>query len=152
MVPTVRGGQAAVFVHEEQWRICVFTEDAYMLKPATCRSHDHLPWDPFQIAVSSEIYYVQHRGSSNLKWGAKLIMLRDLNLDTADPARSGTYSVRVTDPRQSSDEIVGTDEIHHGRDRFQIHNIIVSRSTQIIASSGIAVHWTWPRTPPIWAS
>ncbi|MEM8840846.1 MAG: SPFH domain-containing protein, partial [Pseudomonadota bacterium] len=52
----------------------------------------------------------------------------------------GTYSIRVSDPARFMSEIVGTDgEVTTDEVQFQIRNVIVSRFSNALASSGIPV-------------
>ncbi|MEM7545653.1 MAG: SPFH domain-containing protein [Pseudomonadota bacterium] len=139
---TVREGQAAVFVHEGQLAD-VFGPGLYMLETnnmpimTTLQHWDHGFRSPFK----SEIYFVSTRRFQDLKWGTKNpIMLRDPEFGPTRLRAFGTYSIRVTDPALFLREIVGTDgEVTTDEITFQLRNVIVSRFSNALASSGIAV-------------
>ncbi|MEM6946293.1 MAG: SPFH domain-containing protein, partial [Pseudomonadota bacterium] len=137
---TVREGQAAVFVHEGQLAD-VFQPGLYQLETnnmpimTTLQHWDHL----FQSPFKSEIYFVSTRRFQDLKWGTKNpIMLRDPEFGPVRLRAFGTYSIRVSDPGLFLQEIVGTDgELTTDEVQFQIRNVIVSRFTNALGSSGI---------------
>ena len=138
---TVREGQAAVFVHEGQLAD-VFGPGLYMLETnnmpimTTLQHWDHGFNSPFK----SEIYFVSTRRFQDLKWGTKNpIMLRDPEFGPTRLRAFGTYSIRVSDPALFLQEIVGTDgEVTTDEVTFQLRNVIVSRFSNALASSGIA--------------
>jgi len=139
---TVREGQAAVFVNEGQIAD-VFPPGMYMLETnnlpvlSTLQSWDH----GFQSPFKAEIYFVSLKQFTDLKWGTKNpVMLRDSDFGPTRLRAFGTYAIRVADPRVFLSEIVGTDgEFTTGEIQGQLRNIIVSRFSNAIASSGIPV-------------
>ena len=139
---TVRGGQAAVFIHEGQLAD-VFTPGLYMLETnnmplmTTLQHWDHGFKSPFK----SEIYYVNTTRFNDLKWGTKNpIICRDPEFGPVRLRAFGTYSVRVVDPAKFLTEIVGTyGEFTMDEISFQIRNIIVQEFSRTIARSGIPV-------------
>ena len=139
---TVREGQAAVFVHEGQLAD-VFGPGLYMLETnnmpilTTLQHWDH----GFQSPFKSEIYFVNTRLFTDLKWGTRNpIMCRDSEFGMVRLRAFGTYTMRVTDPGKFMTEIVGTDgEFTTGEIEFQVRNVIVTHFSQILASSGIPV-------------
>jgi membrane protease subunit (stomatin/prohibitin family) len=139
---TVREGQAAVFVHEGQLAD-VFQPGLYQLETnnmpilTTLQHWDH----GFQSPFVSEIYFVNTRRFTDLKWGTRNpITCRDPEFGMVRLRAFGTYTMRVSDPAKFMTEIVGTDgEFTTSEIEFQIRNVIVSNFSQIIASSGIAV-------------
>ena len=139
---TVREGQAAVFVHEGQLAD-VFGPGLYELETnnmpilTTLQHWDH----GFQSPFKSEIYFVNTRLFTDLKWGTKNpIMCRDPEFGMVRLRAFGTYTMRVADPGKFMTEIVGTDgEFTTEEIEFQIRNIIVTHFSQIIAASGIPV-------------
>ncbi|MFO1105765.1 MAG: SPFH domain-containing protein [Amaricoccus sp.] len=139
---TVREGQAAVFVHEGQLAD-VFGPGLYMLETnnmpilTTLQHWDH----GFKSPFLSEIYFVNTRRFTDLKWGTKNpILCRDPEFGVVRLRAFGTYTMRVTDPGKFLKEIVGTDgEFTTDEIQFQIRNVIVSSFSQIIAASGIPV-------------
>ena len=139
---TVREGQAAVFVHEGQLAD-VFGPGLYELETnnmpilTTLQHWDH----GFQSPFKSEIYFVNTRRFTDLKWGTRSpITCRDPEFGMVRLRAYGTYTMRVADPGKFLVEIVGTDGVFTtGEIEFQIRNVIVSHFSQIIASSGIPV-------------
>jgi len=139
---TVREGQAAVFVHEGQIAD-VFGPGLYMLETnnmpvlTTLQHWDH----GFKSPFVSEIYFVNLRRFTDLKWGTRNpITCRDPEFGMVRLRAFGTYTMRVADPAKFMTEIVGTDgEFTTQEIEFQIRNLIVSHFGQIIASSGIPV-------------
>jgi membrane protease subunit (stomatin/prohibitin family) len=139
---TVREGQAAVFVHEGQLAD-VFGPGLYQLETnnmpilTTLQHWDH----GFQSPFVSEIYFVNTRRFTDLKWGTRNpITARDPEFGMVRLRAYGTYTMRVADPALFMTEIVGTDgEFTTQEIEFQIRNHIVSNFSQIIASSGIPV-------------
>jgi membrane protease subunit (stomatin/prohibitin family) len=139
---TVREGQAAVFVHEGQLAD-VFAPGLYMLETnnmpvlTTLQHWDH----GFKSPFVSEIYFVNTRRFTDLKWGTRNpITCRDPEFGMVRLRAYGTYTMRVTDPARFMTEIVGTDgEFTTSEIEFQIRNHIVTNFSQIIASSGIPV-------------
>jgi membrane protease subunit (stomatin/prohibitin family) len=139
---TVRESQAAVFVHEGQVAD-VFGPGLYMLETNNMPVMTTLQhWDHgFQSPFKSEIYFVNTRRFTDLKWGTKNpILCRDPEFGSVRLRAFGTYTMRVADPAKFLAEIVGTDgEFTTQEIEFQIRNVIVANFSQIIASSGIPV-------------
>jgi membrane protease subunit (stomatin/prohibitin family) len=139
---TVREGQAAVFVHEGQLAD-VFRPGLYMLETnnmpvlTTLQHWDHLFNSPFK----AEVYFVSTRRFQNLKWGTRNpIVMRDPEFGPVRLRAFGTYGIRVSDPGLFLQEVVGTDgEVTTDEVQFQIRNVIVSRFSNALASSGIPV-------------
>lgn len=139
---TVREGQAAVFVHEGQIAD-VFQPGLYQLETnnmpimTTLQHWDHGFSSPFK----SEIYFVSTRRFQDLKWGTKNpIMMRDPEFGAVRMRAFGTYSIRVADPGLFLQEVVGTDgEFTVDEIQFQLRNVVVSRFSNALASSGIPV-------------
>ena len=139
---TVREGQAAVFVHEGQLAD-VFPPGLYMLETnnmpvmTTLQHWDHGFASPFK----SEVYFVATRRFQDFKWGTKNpIIMRDPEFGMVRCRAFGTYTLRVTDPAKFMTEIVGTDgDFTTEEIAFQTRNVIVSRFSNALATSGIAV-------------
>jgi len=137
---TVREGQAAVFVHEGQLAD-VFTPGLYLLETnnmpvMTALQH----WDHgFSSPFKSEIYFVNTRRFTGLKWGTKNpIMLRDPEFGPLRLRAFGTYATRVVDPARFMTEIVGTDGDYSTEEiALQLRNIIVNKASVALAQSGI---------------
>jgi Putative virion core protein (lumpy skin disease virus) len=99
-------------------------------------------WDHgFSSPFKSEIYFVSTRRFQDLKWGTKNpIMMRDPEFGPVRLRAYGTYTIRVTDPALFMTEIVGTDgEFTTDEIAFQLRNVVVSRFSNALAKSGIAV-------------
>jgi membrane protease subunit (stomatin/prohibitin family) len=139
---TVREGQAAVFIHEGQLAD-VFEPGLYMLETNNMPILTSLQhWDHgFKSPFVSEIYFVNTRRFTDLKWGTRNpILTRDSEFGLVRLRAYGTYTMRVVDPAKFMTEIVGTDgDFTTAEIEFQIRNIIVTHFSQIIASSGIPV-------------
>lgn len=139
---TVREGQAAVFIHEGQLAD-VFGPGLYQLETNNMPIMTTLQhWDHgFKSPFLSEIYFVNTRRFTDLKWGTKNpITCRDPEFGVVRLRAYGTYTMRVTDQGKFLTEIVGTDgEFTTDEIQFQIRNIIITHFSQIIASSGIPV-------------
>jgi membrane protease subunit (stomatin/prohibitin family) len=139
---TVREGQAAVFVHEGQIAD-TFGPGLYLLETnnmpvlTTLQHWDH----GFQSPFKSEIYFVNLRRFTDMKWGTRNpIMCRDPEFGMVRLRAFGSYTMRVTDPARFLAEIVGTDgEFTTQEIEFQIRNYILTHFGQIIATSGIPV-------------
>ena len=139
---TVREGQAAVFIHEGQLAD-VFAPGLWELETnnlpllTTLQHWDH----GFQSPFKSEIYFVNTRLFTDLKWGTRNpVMCRDSEFGMVRLRAFGSYTMKVADPGKFMTEIVGTDgDFTTSEIEFQIRNIIVTHFTQIIAASGIPV-------------
>jgi membrane protease subunit (stomatin/prohibitin family) len=139
---TVREGQAAVFIHEGQLAD-TFGPGLYELETnnlpilTTLQHWDH----GFRSPFLSEIYFVNTRLFTDLKWGTRNpITCRDPEFGPVRLRAFGTYTMRVADPAKFLTEIVGTDgEFTTEEIEFQIRNVIVTQFSQIIATSGIPV-------------
>jgi membrane protease subunit (stomatin/prohibitin family) len=95
----------------------------------------------FHSPFKAEVYFVNTRNFTNLKWGTKNpVMLRDQEFGPVRLRSFGSYVVRVNDPRKFITEIVGTgghftvDDISE-----QLRNLIVSRLADALGESGIAL-------------
>jgi membrane protease subunit (stomatin/prohibitin family) len=92
---------------------------------------------PFKV----EVYFVNTRNFTNLKWGTQNpIMLRDQEFGPVRLRSYGTYVVRVSDAVRFINEIVGTSS------RFtvegvaeQLRNLIVTRFADLLGESKIPV-------------
>jgi membrane protease subunit (stomatin/prohibitin family) len=139
---TVREGQAAVFIHEGQLAD-VFAPGLYMLETnnmpilTTLQHWDH----GFQSPFKSEVYFVSTTRFNDQKWGTKNpIMARDPEFGPVRLRAFGSYAMRVSDPGKFITEIVGTDgEFTADEISFQIRNMIVQETSQVLAKSGIPV-------------
>ncbi|HIJ87500.1 MAG TPA: SPFH domain-containing protein [Desulfuromonadales bacterium] len=93
----------------------------------------------FHSPFKAEVYFVNTRNFTNLKWGTKNpVILRDQEFGPVRLRSFGTYVVRVNDPAKFIEEIVGTGG-HFTLDDIseQLRNLIVSRFADALAESGI---------------
>lgn len=93
----------------------------------------------FHSPFKAEVYFVNTRNFTNLKWGTKNpVILRDQEFGPVRLRSFGTYVVRVHDPAKFIEEIVGTGG-HFTLDDIteQLRNLIVSRFADTLAESGI---------------
>ncbi len=139
----VRESQAAVFVNEGQIAD-VFTADmagTYDLRTqnlpilSTLKGWKH----GFESPFKAEVYFLNMRQFTNLKWGTKNpIMLRDAEFGPVRLRAFGTYTLRILDPAKFIKEIVGTDG-HFTTDEVtgQLRNMIITRFTDILGESKI---------------
>jgi len=139
---TVRESQMAVFIHEGQLAD-IFGPGLYELETnnipilTTLQHWTHGFNSPFK----AEIYFVNTRRFTNLKWGTQNpIMLRDPEFGPVRLRAFGSYAIRVTDAEKFMKEIVGTDG-HFTQDEIslQIRNIVVQKFSRAVAASGIPV-------------
>jgi membrane protease subunit (stomatin/prohibitin family) len=138
----VRQSQAAVFVNEGKIAD-VFSSGRYRL------ATENLPvlttlkgWQyGFHSPFKAEVYFVNTRNFTNLKWGTKNpVIIRDPELGPVRLRAFGTYVVRIAAPDRFIREIVGTDG-HFTIDAIaeQLKNLIVTRFADMLASSRIAL-------------
>ena len=138
----VREGQQAVFINEGQLAD-VFPPGTYTLTTqnlpilSTLKGWKH----GFESPFKAEVYFVSTRQFTDQKWGTKNpVMLRDPEFGPVRLRAFGTYAVRVDDPAQFLREIVGTSG-HFTTSEItdQLRNLIVSRFTDKVAESNLAV-------------
>ena len=139
---TVRESQVAVFVNEGQIAD-VFFPGRYVLETqnipilSTLQGWKH----GFESPFKAEVYFVNTRRFTDLKWGTKNpVMMRDPEFGPVRLRAFGTYEIRVADSGAFLREIVGTDG-HFTTDEVtdQLRNLIVSRFSQEVGGSGIPV-------------
>lgn len=137
---TVRQAQVAVFVNEGRCAD-VFGPGMYTLETqnlpllSTFQNWRHGFSSPFK----AEVYFVNTRRFTDLKWGTKNpIMMRDPEFGPIRLRAFGTYSIRVKEADIFLREIVGTDG-HFTTDEItsQLRNLIVSRFANILGSANI---------------
>ncbi len=139
---TVRESQAAIFVNEGEIADVLgpglYELDTNNLPLLTTIQH----WDHgFNSPFKAEIYFVNIRKFTDLKWGTKNpIIIRDKEFGVVRVRAFGTYEMRVADPALFLKEIVGTDGHFRVQDiSNQLRNIIVSRFSDIIANANIPI-------------
>lgn len=138
----VRQSQAAVFVNRGQIAD-IFPSGHYRLDT------DNLPilstlagWKyGFHSPFKAEVYFVNLRNFTNLKWGTKNpVILRDPEFGPVRLKAFGTYVVKISDPERFIREIVGTE----GRFTLeqvtdQLRNLIISRFSDLLGEKNIPV-------------
>lgn len=139
---TVREGQMAVFIDQGQiadifgpGRHELSTENLPVL--STLQSWPHAFESPFK----AEVYFVNTRKFTDLKWGTKNpIILNDSRFGMLEVRAFGTYVFRITEPGKFIKEIVGTDG-HFTQDEIsgQLRSQIVAQFTDTIGESGFPV-------------
>ncbi len=139
---TVRESQAAVFVNEGEIADVlgpgIYELETKNLPILTTLQH----WDhAFNSPFKAEIYFVNLRKFTDLKWGTKNpIIIRDKEFGVVRLRAFGTYEMRISDPSLFLKDIVGTNGNFNVDDiSNQLRNIIVSRFSNIVADSGVPV-------------
>lgn len=93
----------------------------------------------FHSPFKAEVYFVNTRNFTNLKWGTKSpVIVRDPEFGAVRLRAFGSYVVRVGDPEKFVNEIVGTGG-HFTIDAIaeQLRNLVVTRFSDLVAESGI---------------
>ncbi len=95
----------------------------------------------FNSPFKAEVYFVNTRNFTNLKWGTKNpVMLRDPEFGPVRLRAFGTYVVKVSDPARFIREIVGTNG-HFTLDGVaeQLKNLIVTRFSDMLGECNIPI-------------
>ncbi len=139
---TVRQAQVAVFVNEGQCAD-VFQPGMYTLETKNVPILSTLQgWKyGFNSPFKAEVYFVNTRRFTDLKWGTKNpVMMRDPEFGPVRLRAFGTYAMRVKDPVAFIREIVGTDgHFTTGEITEQLRNMIVARLANILADLKVPV-------------
>lgn len=138
----VRQAQAAVFV--DRGKIAdVFLPGQYSLTTKNLPVLTTLlGWKyGFHSPFKAEVYFVNMRNFTNLKWGTKNpVILRDQEFGPVRLRSFGSYVIRVNEPTKFIREIVGTGGHFTLNDiSEQLRNLIVSRFADALGESNIAV-------------
>lgn len=138
----VRQSQAAVFVNQGEiadvfpsGRHKLVTENLPLL--TTLKGWQYGFHSPFK----AEVYFVNTRNFTNLKWGTKNpVILRDPEFGPVRLRSFGSHVVRVSDPALFVREIVGTNA-HFTLEGItdQLRNLIVTRFADLVGESRIPV-------------
>jgi len=137
---TVRQSQAAVFVNMGTIAD-VFSPGRYRLETRNMPILTTLlGWKyGFHSPFKAEVYFVNTRNFTNLKWGTKNpVIVRDSEFGAVRLRAFGSFVVKVGNPARFINEIVGTgghftvDEIAE-----QLRNLVVTRFSDLVAESGI---------------
>ncbi len=139
---TVRESQLAVLMNEGE------VGDVYlpgrhelttsnMPITTTLKSWKYLFDSPFKV----DIYYVNTRQFTNLKWGtSNPIIVRDPEFKQVRLRSFGTYTMRVTDPQKFIKEFAGTHPwVRIDAVSEQLRNAIISKLAEGLAEAGISV-------------
>lgn len=138
----VRESQVAVFISEGKLAD-VFQPGTYTLKTENLPILSTLKgWKyGFDSPFKAEVYFVNTKNFTDLKWGTKNpIMMRDNDFGIVRVRAFGTYCIKVKNAGKFLKEIVGTDgnfttdEIYE-----QLKNVIVTRFTDILGEQKIPV-------------
>jgi membrane protease subunit (stomatin/prohibitin family) len=138
----VRESQVAVFINKGKLAD-IFEPGDYTLETdnmpimSTLQGWKHGFHSPFK----AEVYFVNTRRFTNLKWGTKNpITLRDPEFGPIRIRAFGTYGIKVSNSEKFIKEIVGTDG-HFTTDEItdQLRNLIVSRFSDIVGEAKIPV-------------
>lgn len=125
----VRESQTAVFVYEGQ-TADVFTPGRYTIDGGNTPILSKLgAWKyGFNSPMKSEVYFVNTKQFTNMKWGtSNPIMLRDNDFGIVRLRAFGAYSLRVSDPAGFIKEIAGTNGQFQTEDiDGQLKRVIVS--------------------------
>ena len=139
---TVRESQVAVFVNEGKIAD-VFQPGMYTLETQNIPILSTLQgWKyGFNSPFKAEVYFVNTRRFTDLKWGTKNpVMMRDKEFGMVRLRAFGTYEVRVKDAAKFMKEIVGTDDKFHTDEvSEQLRNILISKFTNLLGSANIPV-------------
>ncbi|WYD82206.1 MAG: SPFH domain-containing protein [Candidatus Electrothrix gigas] len=137
----VREGQAALFVNEGQLADVFTKAGTFTLNTQNLPVLSTLKgWKyGFKSPFKAEVYFINTRRFTNLKWGLKNpLMLRDPEFGVVRLRAFGTYGLRVADPGRLLKELVSTNPTFSTDDiKDQIRNIIVSRFADILGESKI---------------
>lgn len=138
----VRQSQAAVFVNQGEIAD-VFTAGRHQLTTKNLPVLTTLAgWKyGFHSPFKAEVYFVNTRNFTNLKWGTKNpVPLRDPEFGPVRLRSYGSYVIRVNDPAKLVQEIVGT-EGHFTLEEItdQLRNMIVTRFSDLLGENRIPV-------------
>lgn len=138
----VRQSQVAVFVNKGEIAD-VFTSGQHHLTTANLPLLSTLMgWKyGFHSPFKAEVYFVNTRNFTNLKWGTKNpVTLRDPEFGPIRLRSYGTYVVKVSYPVKFIKEIVGTGGHFTIEDvSEQLKNLIVTRFSDMLGESSIPV-------------
>jgi membrane protease subunit (stomatin/prohibitin family) len=138
----VRQSQAAVFVNQGEIAD-VFGPGQHQLITRNLPVLTSLAsWKyGFQSPFKAEVYFVNTKNFTNLKWGTKNpVTLRDPEFGPVRLRAYGTYVVRVKEPAEFIKEIAGTDGCFTVEEvSEQLKNLIVTRFSDMLGESKIPV-------------
>src|SRR5919204_2994097 len=137
----VRKWQTAIFVHEGQVAD-VFGPGRYTVEGGNTPILSKLgAWKyGFNSPMKSEVYFVNTRQFTDLKWGtSNPVMMRDADFGMVRLRAFGIYSMRVADPRELIKQVAGTNARFVTEDiEGQLRRTLVSGFSDALAESKIA--------------
>jgi len=137
---TVRQSQAAVFVNMGTIAD-VFSPGRYRLETRNLPVLTTLlGWKyGFHSPFKAEVYFVNTRNFTNLKWGTKNpVIVRDPEFGAVRLRAFGSFVVKVGNPARFINEIVGTGgHFTVAEIAEQLRNLVVTRFSDLVAESGI---------------
>ncbi|MDK2972416.1 MAG: hypothetical protein PWP23_2171 [Candidatus Sumerlaeota bacterium] len=138
----VREGQMAVFVN--MGKLCdIFGPGMYTLKTENLPLLSTLMgWKyGFDSPFKCEVYFISTRRFLDLKWGtANPIIMRDREFGMVRLRAYGSFAIQVSDGAKFLREVLATDpQLQTYEIAGQLRNIIVTRFSDAVASSGIPV-------------
>lgn len=139
---TVRESQVAVFMNEGEFGD-VYIPGRHELSTknmpvtTTLKSWKYLFNSPFKV----DIYYVNTKQFSNLKWGtSNPVIVRDAAFGQVRLRSFGSYTMRVIDPKKFIKEFAGTNPwVRIDSVSEQLRNTIVSKMAEGLAEANISV-------------
>ncbi len=139
----VRESQVAIFVSEGQIADIFTVPSTYTLETKNLPILGTLKgWKyGFNSPFKAEVYFVNTRRFTNLKWGLKNpLMLRDAEFGVIRVRAFGTFGIRATDPATLLRQLVGTNpDFTTENISEQLRNMIVSRFSEILGEMKIPV-------------
>jgi len=137
----VRESQAAIFVHKGKIAD-IFTAGTYSLSTENIPFLTKLLSLPtgFESAIKAEVYFVNLRQFTGLKWGTQNpIMMRDNDFGNIRVRGYGIYSFKVEDPKQFLKEMFGTSSSFSVSDvASQLKPLLLSGLADAIAESKLS--------------
>ncbi|CAN5242731.1 SPFH domain-containing protein [soil metagenome] len=138
----VREGQVALFVNMGKLAD-IFQPGMYTLETKNLPLLSTLMgWKyGFDSPFKAEVYFVSTRRFTDLKWGTQNAMLiRDKEFGPTRIRAYGSYAAQVSKPDNFLRQLIATDPVFNSFEvQGQLRNIIVTRASDAMASSGIPV-------------
>jgi membrane protease subunit (stomatin/prohibitin family) len=136
----VREGQVALFVNQGQLAD-VFSPGTYTLKTENLPILSTLMgWKyGFESPFKCEVYFLATRRFTDLKWGTQNpLMIRDKEFGPLRIRAFGSYAVQIAGPATFLRELLSADpQFQVYEIAAQLRNLIVTRGSDALASSGI---------------
>lgn len=137
----VRPGQVAVFVTKGELAD-VFEPGTHTLETGNLPILSSLQgWrHGFESPFKSEVYFVNTRQITELKWGTpNPVPLRDPEFGSIRLRAYGTYALRAFDPKALLRELVGTDDSFEADEIHELMRGLINTSlAEVLGNSGLA--------------